>query len=99
MDIPKILKQIRPGAEYALNGDTYAGLNWLDKIQTKPTLAEIEAAWPSVSDKAAKDRINAEIKKQIAELDLMRIRPIAEGDTVYLAKLTDKIKSLRAKLV
>ena len=43
MDITKALVNLRPGAEWALDGDTYDGLNWLDKIQTKPTKEEVEA--------------------------------------------------------
>ena len=42
MDITKALVNLRPGAEWALDGDTYDGLNWLDKIQTKPTKEEVE---------------------------------------------------------
>jgi hypothetical protein len=47
MDIPKILLAIRPGAVWSLDGDTYGGLDWQD-ASPKPTLAEIEAAWPDV---------------------------------------------------
>ena len=39
-----------------------------------------------------------EIKAQISALDIKRIRPLAEGDTVFLAKLNDQIKILRAQL-
>jgi hypothetical protein len=42
--ITKALSDIRPKAEWALTGDSFEGLEWLDKKQTKPTLAEIEAA-------------------------------------------------------
>src|SRR3990167_10217572 len=58
MDIVKVLKSIRPGASWTLNGDAYDGLTWLDEVQSKPTLAEIEAAWPAVSAElqAAKQR-------------------------------------------
>jgi hypothetical protein len=42
--IVKALIDLRPGAEWALTGDTLEGLDWLDKKQSKPTLAEIEAA-------------------------------------------------------
>lgn len=42
--IVKALTDIRPNAEWALTGDTLDGLQWLDKKQTQPTLAEIEQA-------------------------------------------------------
>lgn len=40
----------------------------------------------------------AEIIAQIAALDLKRIRPMAEGDTIYLGRLTMQIKALRDEL-
>lgn len=40
-----------------------------------------------------------EIKAQIRALDIKRIRPMAEGDTVYLQSLNDQIAALRAQLV
>ena len=43
-EIVNALADIRPKAEWALTGDSFDGLEWLDKKQTKPTLAEIEAA-------------------------------------------------------
>ena len=42
-DITAALTELRPGAEWTLRGDTYAGLEWLDSKQTKPTESEINA--------------------------------------------------------
>jgi hypothetical protein len=42
-NITDAIVNLRPGAEWALSGDTYGGLNWLDKIQTKPSQEEITA--------------------------------------------------------
>ena len=47
MDIPAVLNAHYPTASWSLNGDNYDGLTWLDD-SPKPTLAEIEAAWPDV---------------------------------------------------
>lgn len=44
IQITKALSDIRPKAEWALTGDSLDGLEWLDKKQSQPTLAEIEAA-------------------------------------------------------
>ncbi len=41
--IAKALTSLRPGAQWVLRGDTYAGLEWLDQEQTQPTEAEITA--------------------------------------------------------
>ena len=43
MNIPEALTFLRPGAEWSIDDDTYDGLNWLDKIQTKPTEEEVQA--------------------------------------------------------
>lgn len=40
----------------------------------------------------------AELIAQIAALDLKRIRPMVEGDTIYLGRLTMQIKALRDEL-
>jgi len=52
-DIVLALKELKPEAEWALSGDDYSGLEWLDSKQTKPTLkeltdkiAELDAAEP-----------------------------------------------------
>lgn len=40
----------------------------------------------------------AAIVAEIAALDMKRIRPMAEGDTIYLGRLTMQIKALRDEL-
>lgn len=47
IDIASTLVSIRPGEVWSLDGTEYDGLTWLDKT-SKPTLAEIESAWPKV---------------------------------------------------
>jgi hypothetical protein len=42
-DTAAVLLQIRPGAQWVLSGSDYAGLNWLDSVQAKPTPSEIQA--------------------------------------------------------
>ena len=59
MDITRALHIIRPGAAWSLDGNTYAGLTWLDQVQAKPTEAEILAADSQVSAKGLKDKVSA----------------------------------------
>ena len=40
-DIRTAITALRPGAECTITGNTYEGINWLDKNQTKPTEEEI----------------------------------------------------------
>ena len=52
-DITHAILALKPAAEWALSGDNYSGLEWLDSKQTKPTpkeitdkIAELDAAEP-----------------------------------------------------
>ena len=37
------IQALKPGAECLVRGDTYSGIEWLDKSQTKPTEDEVNA--------------------------------------------------------
>jgi hypothetical protein len=65
-DMPHVLLQIRPGAAWTLDGDSYKGLKWLDKTQKKPTNDEIKKAKQQcVIDDSARETL-----KTRARLDL-----------------------------
>jgi hypothetical protein len=59
--IANALIALRPKAEWSLSGDNFADIEWLDKKQSQPTLAEVETEIanptpqpePTVSDKLA----------------------------------------------
>ena len=40
--IPDALQACRPGAEWVLRGNEYDGLEWLDKVQAKPSFDEVQ---------------------------------------------------------
>lgn len=41
--ITDALISLRPGAQWALTGDTLDGLNWLDEEQTQPSAEQVDA--------------------------------------------------------
>jgi hypothetical protein len=41
--IVEALQNLRPGAQWSLDGDTYDGIEWLDETQSKPTKKQVEA--------------------------------------------------------
>jgi hypothetical protein len=47
IDYPAILSANYAGKQWAMNGDEYEGLVWLDSTP-KPTQAELDAQWPTV---------------------------------------------------
>jgi hypothetical protein len=56
MDIVTILERRYPGAEWTLNGDTYAGLTWLSEGDA-PTEAELQAEWAQVEYEVAYEAV------------------------------------------
>jgi hypothetical protein len=77
-DYAAVLAAIRPGAEWTLAGDDYAGLTWLDDSEM-PTQAELDAAWPQVQY----DREYAQVEAQ------RRARYQAETDGMFFAAQRD----------
>jgi hypothetical protein len=57
-DYAAVLNAIRPGTEWTLDGEDYAGLTWLDD-SPKPTKAELDAAWPQVQYDREHARVEA----------------------------------------
>ena len=65
--ITEALILLKPEARWVCRGDTYAGLEWLDETQLKPTeeeidakIAELEAAEPARQVREIRDRLLAE---------------------------------------
>ena len=49
-DITHAILALKPGAQWALRGDNYSGLEWLDESQTKPTEDEVNAKVNELTD-------------------------------------------------
>ena len=72
MRIPYIssaLIELKPGAEWALRGDTYADLEWLDKTQTKPTEEEVNQKVKELEEAEPYRLLRIERNKRLAECD------------------------------
>ena len=67
--IPDALQSLCPGAEWVLRGNEYAGLEWLDKVQQKPTEQEINDEIAALEAQAPFDACKAEAKTRIAASD------------------------------
>ncbi|CAB4146566.1 hypothetical protein UFOVP1157_58 [uncultured Caudovirales phage] len=66
------LQALRPGSPWSLNGDTLAGLTWLDETNPRPTDEEIEA-------KAAEITEERERHKKVAAIVAERTRRLGIG--------------------
>ena len=88
MDIPAILADLYPDAQWSLDGDQYNGLDWLDDTP-KPTEQELVDAWPTVQ--AERTNAAARVARHadfIAEADPLFMKwQAGEGDEQkWLAK-------------
>ena len=67
IDYTKILTMKYPGEEWTLDGEDYAGLNWLSD-SPKPTKETLDKLWDStLADIIAKEKAKAEAKAALLE--------------------------------
>jgi hypothetical protein len=101
MDIIKAVLSLRPGAEFTVNGDTYEGIQWLEKPvweggQKKPTKEEVE--------------IEAErLQKEWEDVEYQRLRApeypdfkeyldgLVKGDSAQMQSYIDKCLEVKSK--
>lgn len=98
MNITQVLNTIRPGASWQMWENDYARLEWKDKVQAKPTLAEIEAAWPAVdasttAEVTCKAAIDAAITAD-AVLTQFKTMTNAEYSTWFDANITTAAQAI-----
>jgi len=101
MDIQRALISLRPGASWACNGETYDGLQWLEKPvweggQKKPTKVEVEAEV-------------ARLQKEWEDTEYQRLRAkeypdfkeyldgLVKGDTEQMQAYIDACLAVKAK--
>lgn len=68
-DIPAALQTLRPGAQWALRGDEYSGLEWIDQVQSCPTEQEVNEEITRLDGIYPLDACKQEAKKRIADTD------------------------------
>jgi hypothetical protein len=101
MNIPEALQSLRPGATWSLNGNTYEGLQWLEKPvweggQKKPTKAEVEAEvarlqkeWEDTEYQRLRAKEYPDIKEYLDGL--------VKGDTEQMQAYIDACLAVKAK--
>ena len=101
MDITKALQSLKPGATWSLNGNTYDGLQWLEKPvweggQKKPTKAEVEAEvarlqkeWEDTEYQRLRAKEYPDVKEYLDGL--------VKGDTEQMQAYIDACLAVKAK--
>ena len=81
-DIPTALKSLTPGAEWIVYGEDYSGIEWLDKIQTKPTEDEVNAKVAELKAAEPMKLLREERNKRLTESDWVVTKATELGKTV-----------------
>jgi hypothetical protein len=101
MNISEALQSLRPGAEWMVIGETYDGLQWLEKPvweggQKKPTQAEVEAEvarlqqeWENTEYQRLRAKEYPDIKEYLDGL--------VKGDTEQMQAYIDACLAVKAK--
>lgn len=67
--ISQALQSLRPGAQWVVQDNSYAGIQWLDTVQSKPTESEVNAEMVRLEAYAPLQITKDEAKARIAATD------------------------------
>jgi hypothetical protein len=97
-DYSAVLTALRPGAAWVLDGDDYSGLTWLDD-SSKPTQAELDAAWPAVAHQRDVERVReARRARYVAETDPMFMKAQRGEDGITLEDWVEAVELIQSEL-
>jgi len=68
-DIRDAINALRPGAECSIRGNSYAGIEWLDESQTKPTEDAVNTKLTELTNEYPMKLLREERDRRIATSD------------------------------
>ena len=72
----RALEELKPNSEWAVTGDQYSRLTWLDKNQTKPTEEELNNKIQELKTAEPLRLLREERNKLLAETDWTQLKDI-----------------------
>tara|TARA_A100001515_G_scaffold86910_1_gene69017 strand:+ start:1800 stop:2174 length:375 start_codon:yes stop_codon:yes gene_type:complete len=78
----RALEALKPNSEWAVTGDQYSRLTWLDESQTKPTEDEINAKIAELKAAEPFRLLREERNRRLAECDWVVTKATELGKTV-----------------
>jgi hypothetical protein len=94
--IPDALQSLRPGAEWVLRGNEYAGLEWLDTKQAQPTEDEVNAEI-AVLQAALPNKIAAENRAAAYKLEADPLFFKAQRGEATQQEWLDKVEEIKQR--
>ena len=85
------IQALKPGAECLVRGDTYSGIEWLDKSQTQPTEEEVDAKLLELKAEEPMRLLREERTRRLSESDWMANSDVTMSDEwkTYRQELRD----------
>ncbi len=74
------IQALKPGAECTVRGDTYSGIEWLDKNQTQPTEEEVDAKFTELTNAEPMNLLRVERTRILSESDWMANSDVTMSD-------------------
>ena len=93
-DIPAALQALKPGAQWVLRGDQWAGLEWMDKKQTVPTEKEVTDKITELDAAEGMRLLRVERDAKLTALDWEVVKAYSNGVAVD-SKLKTYMQALR----
>ena len=91
------IDELRPGAEWVIDGGTYSGLRWLDKSQTKPSETEVSDKLSQIKLELPAKLVREKRNQLLSESDWTQTRDnVRLNDSswiIYRQELRDITKS------
>jgi predicted phosphoribosyltransferase len=93
--IAKAVQSLRPNAEFTLEGNSFQGLTWVDKIQSAPTEAEIDAEVQRLQEEYDSQEYARNRKAEYDDLNQFELMTddAINGTTTHI----DAIKAIKKK--
>ena len=82
--ITETLLILKPNAAWAIHGDNYSDIEWLDKTQTKPTEEEINTKLDELKKEEPMRLLREERNRRLAECDWIVIKNAEYGHHISI---------------
>ena len=93
----RALEALKPNSIWAVTGDQYSRLTWLDKIQTKPTEEEVIAKVAELKAEEPMKLLREKRNKLIAETDWTQGRDVSLSNDTDWKNYRQALRDLPAK--
>lgn len=94
--IDKALMSLRPGAQWAMAGDEYEGIQWLDGAQSLPTKAEVLAEVTRLRDEASRTAYRELRAREYPPVEDY-LDAVVKGDEAQMAAYVAACLAVKAK--